>query len=67
MILKNSLIILDRTWQHHDVIDIKFIADIQFNTDLCGDTYISRGPVLYAIELESDILIKKNSAEREIF
>ncbi|MCQ8801291.1 glycoside hydrolase family 127 protein, partial [Escherichia coli] len=34
---QNSLIILDRTWQHHDVIDIKFIADIQFNTDLCGD------------------------------
>ncbi|EGY2196284.1 glycosyl hydrolase [Escherichia coli] len=64
---QNSLIILDRTWQHHDVIDIKFIADIQFNTDLCGDTYISRGPVLYAIELESDILIKKTLLNGKYF
>lgn len=55
---QNSLIVINRHWKQQDTIDIKFETDIRFNTDLCGDIFISRGPVLYALELDSDIKTK---------
>ncbi|EDN7232606.1 glycosyl hydrolase [Salmonella enterica subsp. enterica] len=57
---QDSLITLTKIWQNHDTVDIEFVVDIQFNTDFCGDIYISRGPVLYALEIEGNAITKQS-------
>lgn len=50
---KDSVVALHQVWHKYEVIEINFDTEIIFRTDLCGDYYISRGPLLYAIEIES--------------
>lgn len=46
-------IVLRQIW-YRDVVEVEFACDICLNKDRNGDFYISRGPLVYALEIPSE-------------
>lgn len=43
-------ITVEQTW-HEDKVDIRFECDIQFRTDFRQQTYVTRGPLVYCLDI----------------
>lgn len=53
-----------KCWEKTEKIEISMVTEIRFGTDFNRDSYVSYGPVLYAVPLEStEKVIKKLSVE----
>jgi DUF1680 family protein len=55
----DDLIIINKIWKKENELQINFTFGIKENTDFVGNSYLSYGPLVFALELDSEEKIVK--------
>lgn len=50
---QSDKIIINREWENTQFVTVSFECDIKFKTDFCKDYFVTRGPLVYALPIDS--------------